>query len=197
VDEGIEGTGEEGIATDVAGGEVSVAADLAVRFEGPGGEVVAGDGMVGATGRGEWALCDEALGSIANAVMNANTAMTSSQVWPVTLRKEASAPSPRISRRPATSRFALVMVAAKVRACSELPASWKRRVRWRTARMKAASSGHRFGAENWMWTRSGSALARTGNPVAVTRRTALDVAAKVIAPICRQARMDNLSHLSS
>ena len=120
--------GAEGAATEV-GGEASVAAYLTARFEGPAGEVVGGKGIVGNCGRGAGALCDQAIGSIANAVMNANTAMTSSQVLPVTLRKETSVPSPRISRRPETSRFAWVMVATKVRACSELPASWKRPVR--------------------------------------------------------------------
>ena len=88
-----------------------------------------------------------------------------------------------------------MMVARKVRASSKELASRKRAVRCRTAWMKAALSGHPFGAKNRRWTCSGCAIACVGNPAAASRKTALEAAA-AIAPMGRQTHMDNLSHLS-
>jgi hypothetical protein len=167
--------------------------------EGSAGDVVLGQGMGGADGRdsgglGRDGFGREELGSIANAVMNASTAMTSSQVVPVTVRSEASRPKDWVTRRPEKAGPARVMVAMKVRTSSELPPRRKFAVRWRTARMKAAVSGHPLGANSWMRTCSASAPARAGKTVAASTRIALEAAA-AIAPMGRQAHIDNLSHL--
>ena len=122
--------------------------------------------------------------------MSASAAMTSSQVLPETFRRDTSVPGPWISRCPENNTSAGVMVTTKTRVCSAPLKSWKRPVRWRSARMKAVPSGHLGGAEYWIRMCSGSALARAGRPVAARSRSA-------IAPIRWQARMANISHLSS